>query len=69
VALPLTLIQRDALQYSHRLVGRDDTWSAWTATTSVDCDDLARGPYRFEVRARDASGNVSEPAVREFALK
>jgi predicted phage tail protein len=68
VAIPLTLVHRDALQYSHRLAGRDDSWSAWTAMTRVDYDGLAPGHYRFEVRARDVSGNVSEPATREFAI-
>jgi glycosyl hydrolase family 39 (putative alpha-L-iduronidase)/YXYXY domain-containing protein len=55
----------DVLLYSHRLVGRDAEWSGWSARTYADYEALGSGRYRFEVRARDAAGNISE-TTREF---
>lgn len=58
----------DAIEYSYRLTGRDPTWSPWTARIHEHYEDLAPGEYRFEVKATDASGNVSEVVTRSFAV-
>ena len=58
----------DAIEYSYRLTGRDPTWSPWTARIHEHYQDLTPGEYRFEVKAKDPSGNVSEVATRRFAV-
>jgi sugar lactone lactonase YvrE len=56
-----------ALRFSWRL--DDGAWSPFTADTSVALSDVAQGPHRFEVRARDQAGNEdATPAVRQFAV-
>jgi len=59
----------NAVRYSYRLVGRDARWSPWTTKTREDYQALPSGEYRFEVKARDASGNQSQTAVREFTVQ
>jgi hypothetical protein len=61
----------DAITYSYRLRGASgrDTWSAWSPRTAADFADLPGGRYRFEVRARDAAGNVSAVASRPFDVR
>lgn len=49
--------------YSHRFDG--GAWSAFTSSTSVT-RSLAEGAHTFELRARDAAGNVSGEVVRNF---
>jgi hypothetical protein len=68
-AIPFDASTGNAIQYSYRLVGHDAEWSPWTARTREDYEGLSPGDYRFEVRAKDASGNVSESVVREFAMQ
>jgi hypothetical protein len=58
----------DAIEYSYRLLGRDPAWSPWTARIYEFFEDLAPGEYRFEVQAKNASGNVSEVVSREFTV-
>ncbi|MEO0436412.1 MAG: EAL domain-containing protein [Pseudomonadota bacterium] len=40
------------LEFSYRLLGADDTWSAANTTRSVNYSKLPPAEYRFEVRAR-----------------
>jgi Y_Y_Y domain len=58
----------NAIQYSYRLVGRDDNWSPWTAATYVEYANLPPGSYTFSIKAKDEAGNitaaVSRPIVR-----
>ncbi len=58
-----------AVTYSFRLVGRDKDWSEWAPKTVVFYKDLTPGKYSLEVKAKDAAGNISETAVREFSVK
>jgi hypothetical protein len=46
------------IQYSYYLQGYDAGWSAWSAGTFVDYQ-VPPGSYDFQVRARDAAGNIS----------
>ena len=68
-AIPIAGSPANAIQYSYRLGGRDTDWSDWTSMTRVDYEKLTSGAYRIEVKARDMSGNVSAPAVREFTVQ
>jgi len=56
------------LQFQHRLVGFDPAWSVWSTRTGVDYTNLPGGSYRFEVRARDGGGTLSETAQFGFAV-
>jgi hypothetical protein len=54
------------LQYRYRVDG--GAWSAWSSETEISLESLADGAHVFEVQARDASGNESQIARREFVL-
>jgi hypothetical protein len=48
-----------AIEYSYYLQGYDAGWSPWFPGTFVDYLNLVPGTYQFQVRARDAAGNMS----------
>ena len=50
-------------EFQYRLDGRDDGWSPWSGERSTNYTDLWEGTYTFRVRARDASGAVSQEAA------
>jgi hypothetical protein len=49
-----------AMQYSYYLQGYDADWSSWSDKTFVDYKQVPLGTYDFQVKARDAAGNVSD---------
>lgn len=51
-------LQPNSLLYSYQLEGRDAEFSAWTAATSENLNNLS-GSYRLAVKAKDVSGNES----------
>ena len=62
----------EQMRYSHRLVGHDPAqeWSAFTPSNRVSYNGVPVGQFRFEVRALDRDGLVSEVAsldVQVFA--
>ena len=58
----------DSLQYQYRMQGIDQGWSEPVSRLSVNYASLPSGPFRFEVRAIDADGQVS-PSPAVFALQ
>lgn len=56
------------LEYSYRLKGFDDQWSAWTKRTEKEYTNLPAGKYNFEVKVRNNLGNESAPAVYSFKV-
>lgn len=48
------------LEYSWKLVGFDDDFGPWTHTNTATYTELPWGNYQFELKCRDAFGNVSE---------
>ncbi len=46
------------LAYQTRLRGYDDAWSEWSPRGEVSFTNISGGPFNFEVRARDADGQV-----------
>lgn len=48
-----------ALLYQYRLKGFEDNWSRWTSETRNEYTNLNKGNYVFEVRAKNASGQIS----------
>ena len=57
-----------ATEYQSRLDGLDDDWSPWTRETRRDYTNLGFGDYRFRVRARNVTGQVSDEAVYAFTI-
>lgn len=58
-----------AVQYSYRLKGFDNDWSAWAEKTEKDYTNLSHGSYTFEVKAKDNLGNESVPVSYSFSIK
>ena len=57
------------IEYSYKLSGYDERWSAWSARTEKDYTNLADGTYSFEVKARDNLGNESDVTIYSFVVK
>ncbi len=56
------------LTYSYRLDG--GSWSTYSSSTTAVFSGLSEGPHTFEVRAKDASGNVDPTsASQSFTYK
>jgi hypothetical protein len=58
----------DAVSYQTRLGGDEEDWSVWSATRTRTFANLPAGDYRFEVRARDADGQLAAPASLGFSI-
>ena len=56
------------VDYQTRLVGYDDAWSDWSPASEVSFTNLAGGPFRLEVRARDEDGLLGPVAHFSFAV-
>ncbi len=68
-SIPWDPSSRNSILYSFRLTGREAEWGAWTTQVYEDHADLPPGRYRFEIKSKDASGNVSEVLGREFEVR
>lgn len=58
----------DSVEYQSRLHGDEEEWTAWSKERERTLVNLSAGDYRFEVRARDADGILSEPATLSFVV-
>ncbi len=56
------------VEYSYRLDGQDNDWSAPTDATSSGYSNLRPGDYRFDLRARLPGGQWSAPASWAFTV-
>ena len=56
------------LEYSFRLKGLENSWSAWSQRTEKEYTNLPAGSYSFEVKVRNNLGNESAPAVYAFKM-
>jgi hypothetical protein len=54
--------------YQSRLTGLEPAWSEWSPKRERSFTRLPSGHYRFEVRARDADGEVSAAAALGFVV-
>ena len=54
--------------FSYWLEGQDKTWSAFIPDFKKEYTNLKEGNYKFHVRAKDASGEVSEEGIVEFKI-
>ena len=56
------------LEYSYRLKGFEENWSAWTKRTEKEYTHFPAGNYAFEVKVRSNPGNESLIAVYSFKV-
>ncbi len=56
-----------SLEYSYRLKGFEQEWSAWSKKPEKDYTNLSPGTYTFEVKAKTNLGN--ESPVASYAVK
>ncbi len=54
--------------FSYWLEGQDKTWSDFVTDFKKEYTNLNEGNYKFHVRAKDASGEISEQGVLEFKI-
>jgi len=54
--------------FSYWLEGQDKTWSDFVSDFKKEYTNLKEGSYKFHVRAKDASGEISEEGVLEFKI-
>lgn len=66
-ASPLYIGQRD-IQYSTQLVGLDDKWSEWTKQTTREYINLPPGDYKFQAKAKNIFGDVSNVSSLSFTI-
>ncbi|MDX1572043.1 MAG: GGDEF domain-containing protein, partial [Xanthomonadales bacterium] len=58
----------EAVRFSGRLRGFEENWSEWSRTAEYTYGSLEPGAYRFEVRGRDSTGQISTAPAFEFAV-
>ncbi len=56
------------LEYSFRLKGLENSWSAWSHRTEKEYTNLSPGKYIFEIKARNNLGNESAVANYSFIV-
>jgi len=59
----------ETMRFQWRLVGSSEAWSPPGTARSIVLAGLTPGPYRFEVRALDGEGTLSEPAAIAFRIR
>ncbi len=57
-----------SLEYSYRLKGFDEGWSAWTKRNEKEYTNLPAGGYTFEVKVRNNLGNESPVSGYSFRI-
>jgi DNA-binding CsgD family transcriptional regulator len=56
-------------EYTYFLEGFDDSWSAWTKSTSTNYTNLFEGEYIFHVKARNIYNEESKIETYAFVIK
>ena len=63
-----TAAEPRAIEFRYQLVGVDDDWIDWSATTYREYNNVAVGNYDFQVQARDEAGNLSPIITRNIMI-
>lgn len=61
-----TTYEGGEVQFQYYLENFEKTWTDWSSATSKEYTNLKEGRYTFFVRARNASGEISQPAHYTF---
>ncbi|MCS7003970.1 MAG: SpoIIE family protein phosphatase [Cytophagales bacterium] len=61
-------IEEHKNQYSYRLLGDNDEWSAWTTQTRKEYTNLFEGNYTFQVKAKNIYGVETPIAEYHFRI-
>ncbi|UZR97541.1 triple tyrosine motif-containing protein [Chondrinema litorale] len=56
------------VQFSYKLEGLDESWSAWQETPFKEYSHIKAGEYIFKVKARSLLGETAEPANYYFKI-
>lgn len=56
------------LEYSYRLIGFNEDWSAWTNKATMEYGSLFEGTYTFEVKARNVYHQTSDVGTFTFTV-
>lgn len=56
------------IEYQYKLVGYDDNYSLFFPKNSKEYTNLPEGDYRFEIKAKDENGKISETESFEFTI-
>ncbi len=59
----------ETVVFRTRLAGYDESWSEWSEEVDIRFTNLKRGPFRFEVQARDREGFLSETFSYPFRVR
>jgi ligand-binding sensor domain-containing protein/DNA-binding CsgD family transcriptional regulator len=60
--------QKSNIEFSYKLKGFDQVWSAWSSKTEKDYTNLPYGIYTFSVIARNNLGTASQPVSYTFIV-
>ncbi|MEL7297082.1 MAG: EAL domain-containing protein [Pseudomonadota bacterium] len=64
----ISTLRPSGIEYSYKLHGQDEDWSAPTSNTSIGYSSLKPGDYQFNLRARLAGGEWSAPVSWTFSV-
>ncbi|MFN5909847.1 MAG: SpoIIE family protein phosphatase [Bacteroidota bacterium] len=64
----VSFLDERTIQYSYKLVGQDDDWSAWSANTEKSYTNLHDGEYVFMVKAKNMFGVESQIGTYRFKI-
>jgi signal transduction histidine kinase/ligand-binding sensor domain-containing protein len=59
----------ETMRFQWRLLGGEDAWSAPRTSRTIVLAGLSPRAYRFDVRALDGEGSMSEPASMDFRIR
>lgn len=57
------------VEYQYKLIGYDENYSSFSPKNVKEYTNLPEGLYKFEVKAKDNKGNISESSTFEFTIK
>ncbi len=60
--------QENNTEYSYRLIGQNNKWSNWTNESKFTYTNLSPTSYRFEIKAKNIYGTISNINSYEFTV-